>query len=253
MIKAACHIHSEWSYDGKWSLPRLAAEFGRRGYRVLLMTEHDRGFTRARLYEYREACCRASSERILVLPGIEYSDATNTVHVLTWGEVPFLGENVPTSELLDAVQRAEGVAVLAHPCRRNAWRSFELDWARNLTGIELWNRKTDGWCPSSKAAALIARTGAASFTGLDFHSRKQMFPMAMSLDLDGALTEKSVVECLRALRCQPYFSNIHLSQTATTTLLLTLSLLETGRRFARWVYRRSNRLSWHRTPQHPAS
>jgi hypothetical protein len=26
-IAAACHIHSDWSYDGKWPLPKLAAEF----------------------------------------------------------------------------------------------------------------------------------------------------------------------------------------------------------------------------------
>jgi hypothetical protein len=237
-VRAACHIHSNWSYDGSWTVEELASEFSRRGYRALMMSEHDRGFTPARLHEYREACCRASSDRILVVPGIEYSEATNTVHVLTWGKIPFLGENMPTSELLAAVKRAGGLAVLAHPCRRNAWRSFNLDWARNLTGIELWNRKADGWCPSSRAAAMIARTGVASFTGLDFHSRKQMFPIAMSLDLKGALTEESVLECLRAGRCQPYFSSLHLNQTAATTLLLTLSFLETGRRFGRWIYRK---------------
>src|SRR5690242_19858994 len=125
MIKAACHIHSDWSYDGKWPLGELAKEFARRGYRVLMMTEHDRGFSETRWFEYRKACAQASSIDILVVPGIEYSDADNTVHVLTWGPLPFLGENIPTGELLAKVKAANGVAVLAHPNRKEAWKQFQ--------------------------------------------------------------------------------------------------------------------------------
>src|SRR5580765_6217960 len=106
-VLAICHVHSEWSYDGSWSLAALSAKFAQRGCRVLMMTEHDRGFTAGRFDEYRRACADASSGKILVVPGIEYSDAANRVHVLTWG-VPFLGEGLPTSELLEAVKAAYG-------------------------------------------------------------------------------------------------------------------------------------------------
>ena len=58
-VLAVCHVHSKWSYDGSWSLEALSANFSRRGCRVLMMTEHDRGFTAARLAEYREACARS--------------------------------------------------------------------------------------------------------------------------------------------------------------------------------------------------
>src|SRR5882762_5550801 len=101
---AACHVHSNWSYDGTWTLEDLSAKFRRRGCRVLMMTEHDRGFSAARLAEYRQACAEVSSEEILVVPGIEYSDAANRVHVLVWGPVPFLGENLPTIEILERVK-----------------------------------------------------------------------------------------------------------------------------------------------------
>ena len=117
---AACHIHSDWSYDGSWPIEQLAAEFARRGYNVLLMTEHDRGFSQARLEDYRAVCLRASTAEMLVVPGIEYSDASNTIHILTWGDVPFLGEGMPTSTVLEEVNRARGVSVFAHPRRRNA-------------------------------------------------------------------------------------------------------------------------------------
>jgi predicted metal-dependent phosphoesterase TrpH len=45
MTQATCHVHSEWSYDGSWTLPRIAEAFGRRGSDVVLMSEHDKGFS----------------------------------------------------------------------------------------------------------------------------------------------------------------------------------------------------------------
>ena len=150
-ILAACHVHSSWSYDGSWSLDSLALAFARRGCRVLMMTEHDLGFNAHRFAEYRDACARATSEHIFVLPGIEYSDTDNRVHVLVWG-VPFLGEGLTTEAVLDAVAHHGGVAVLAHPSRKAAWECFKPEWAQRLLGVEAWNRKYDGWAPSERAA-----------------------------------------------------------------------------------------------------
>lgn len=202
MIKAACHIHSEWSYDGKWPLPKLATEFERRGYRVLLMTEHDRGFSQDRLLEYREACAQASTERVLIVPGIEYSDADNVVHILVWGAIPFLGEALPTAELLEKVKDAGGIAVMAHPSRKEAWKRFESHWISKLLGIEIWNRKTDGWAPSKSAVPLMHETSLVPFVGLDFHSRRQFFPLATELDVEGPITETSVFAEVKSGGCR---------------------------------------------------
>jgi hypothetical protein len=168
---AACHVHSDWSYDGSWPIDKLAAEFARRGYDVLLMTEHDKGFSQAKLDDYRAACRSASNPEMLVVPGIEYSDATNTVHILTWGDIPFLGESTPTSTVLDGVTQARGVSVFAHPRRRNAWRQYDPSWSAKLLGVEVWNRKTDGWRPSDKGVALVGTS--IPFVSLDFHERIQ--------------------------------------------------------------------------------
>jgi hypothetical protein len=202
VIKAACHIHSEWSYDGKWSLPKLAAEFGRRGYRVLLMTEHDRGFTEARLLEYREACDQASTKELLIIPGIEYSDADNIVHILTWGLVPFLAKALPTFELLQRVEVAEGVAVFAHPSRKEAWKKFNPRWSSKLLGVEIWNRKTDGWAPSKAAAPFLKGNSSLPFVGMDFHTQRQFFPLSTELEIQSPITETSVLECLKSRRCR---------------------------------------------------
>ena len=202
-MRAACHIHSNWSYDGSWSIPDLASAFASRGYQLLLMTEHDRGFDSIKYGEFRSACADASTPELLVVPGIEYSDSDNTIHVLVWGDIPFLGVEQPTLKLLQSVREANGFSVLAHPSRRGAWKLFDPRWVPLLGGIELWNRKTDGWTPSSPARALIQAHSASAFVGLDFHSRKQFFPLAMSFDLNETLSEASVLSSLLNNRLTP--------------------------------------------------
>lgn len=237
MIKTACHVHSDWSYDGKWSIENLAIAFGQRGYRVVMMTEHDLGFTEARRLEHREACARASSDKILVIPGIEYSDAKNVVHVLVWGPVPFLGEAVPTSELLKSVAAANGIAVLAHPSRKNAWQCFDPEWSKYLLGIEVWNRKTDGWAPSRNAAPLLEGNSLLEFVGLDFHARNQFFPLAMELDIDSEVNENSVLECLRARCCRATAFGGSLQGIMRGGFRFTLNSVERCRRSASEAYR----------------
>jgi hypothetical protein len=197
-VRAACHIHSDWSYDGKWPLEKLAGAFSNRGYDVLMITEHDRGFDEERRLKHREACRRASTDRILLVPGIEYSDKENCVHTLVWGGVPFVGVDVETDKVLAATDAHHAVAVMAHPSRRQAWRAFHPSWASSLSGIELWNRKTDGWSPSSDAARLLEATGVRPFVGLDFHERNQFFPLATIIELQPPVTEASIVASLRA-------------------------------------------------------
>lgn len=229
-LLAACHVHSEWSYDGSWSLQALSEKFRSRGCRIVMMTEHDRGFTQARFAEYREACAKASSDEILVVPGIEYSDAANRVHVLVWGLVPFLGEGLPTGEMLKAVHSAGGVAVLAHPSRRDAWKTFETSWADRLLGIEMWNRKYDGWAPSQTAPALLQATGTIPFVGLDFHTGKQLFPLGMRLEVPAAISEFTVLDSLNSRRCTPVAFGLPISQKIARSAFPVLRLAEHSRR-----------------------
>ncbi len=229
-VLAACHVHSEWSYDGSWRLEALAESFRRRGYRILLMTEHDRGFSKERLKEYRSACSKASSERLLIVPGIEYSDEENRVHVLVWGDIPFLGEGLRTTEMLAEVCASGGVAVLAHPSRREAWKSFEPEWSDKLLGIEIWNRKYDGWAPGKTAPHLLENTKAVCFVGLDFHTDRQFFPLGMSLDLHGEPSEATVLDALKEKRCVAHAFRMPLRKGTRWGAISLLKLAERGRR-----------------------
>ena len=241
-LLAACHMHSEWSYDASWSLEALRDKFSRRGCRVLLMTEHDRGFSAQRFAQYREACSRASSSAMLVVPGIEYSDAANRVHVLVWG-APFLGEGLPTGEMLERVQSSNGVAVLAHPSRKNAWQAFQPQWAGKFLGIETWNRKYDGWAPSKTAATLPQTGDPIPFVGMDFHTARQTFPLAMALELEGDITEDAVVDSLRSRRCSARAFGVPLGQHLLRALIPALSVAEKSRRKAASLVRQSKALA----------
>jgi predicted metal-dependent phosphoesterase TrpH len=229
-VLAACHVHSNLSYDGSYTLEALSDKFSRAGYRVLLMTEHDRGFSPERLRQLRQLCDAASTRDLLIIPGIEYSDASNQVHILVWGDVPFLGENLPTRETLQRVKEADGVAVLAHPFRRNAWQCFEPSWGEALAGIEVWNRKYDGFAPNRIAQELQRSIGAIPFVGLDFHTQRQFFPLAMAMDIDSTVTELSVLECIRARRVNPRVFGFQVDGQLVRHALPILEVAEASRK-----------------------
>jgi hypothetical protein len=203
LLRVAAHVHSTWSYDGEWELGDLARAFARRGYDAVLMSEHDCTFDDERWEHFRAACATASTGGALLVPGIEYSDAASLVHVPVWGADRFLGSERPTGELLRDARAAGAVAVLAHPDRRSAWRSFAPDWLELAHGVEIWNRKVDGWAPGSAGLELAAGADLWPFVGLDFHSARQFFPLAMTAPLDGALSPRAVLDVLRAGRLRP--------------------------------------------------
>jgi hypothetical protein len=203
VLRVAAHVHSTWSYDGEWRLEDLARAFARRGYDAVLMSEHDRTFDDDRWERFQAACAAASAAGALLVPGVEYSDAENLVHVPVWGAERFLGRDRPTGQVLRDARAAGAVAVLAHPHRRDAWRSLEADWLGLAHGVEIWNRKVDGWAPGPVGVALAADNDLWPFVGLDFHSARQFFPLAMVAPLDRRLSVQALLSVLRAGDLRP--------------------------------------------------
>lgn len=191
-IRAAFHVHSEWSYDAEIPLTEIAELFRGRHCQAVFMCEHDRGFSAERFQAYVAACREASLVGgPLLVPGIEYASPDDRVHVPVWGPVPFLGEGAPTTELLRAVDAHGGAAVLAHPVRRDAWQVFEPEWLALSKGIEIWTRKWDGWAPNRRACRMAAEAGLVGVGALDLHRAHQLFPLSMELQLEGPLQRMS--------------------------------------------------------------
>ncbi|MHA6262888.1 CehA/McbA family metallohydrolase domain-containing protein [Arenibacterium sp. CAU 1754] len=202
-VRVVMHAHSEWSYDAEWPLDRIAQVMPRFGAQVVMMCEHDTGFPADRWDEYRAACAVASTPDCLIVPGIEYSDENNDVHLPTWGIREFLGESRPVADLLADVTRYGGASVFAHPARRDVWRIYDPAWTPLLAGLEVWNRKTDGIAPGHEAMKLLPRTGLPPVVGMDFHRRNQLWPLTNLFEVDGPITEASLVAALRAGRVTP--------------------------------------------------
>jgi hypothetical protein len=194
----AAHAHSDWSYDGRFSLPAVARLLAALGYRGVLMSEHDRGFDEDRWAAYREACASASTPTFLVVPGIEYSSPDNVIHIPVWGDLPFLGEELETTALLQTVGELGGAAVFAHPSRLAAWQRFAPEWSRHLLGVEVWNVKQDGYAPSADGIELWRRYPALMpLADLDFHTVRHLFPLALEIGVPDRLTVRSVHTALR--------------------------------------------------------
>ncbi|MEU4563793.1 PHP domain-containing protein [Actinoplanes sp. NPDC023936] len=205
-VRVAAHVHSAWSDDATWKLPDIAAAFADQGFRVVLLADHSREFEPSRLTEYWDACAAASTDRVLLVPGIEYNDPDNVVHVPVWGRVPFYGHTPDISDLLGKVAADGGIAVLAHPWRREAWRRYDPAWTPLLSGVEVWNRKYDGIAPNRHAASLARREGLRPFASVDFHTRRQLFPLGVDLTLSGSTVDRDAVEeALAAGRFVPMF------------------------------------------------
>ena len=198
-VRVAAHVHSEWSYDADWPLAELVRAFRKRGYDAVLMAEHDRGFDDARWEAYRAACAEASTEELLLVPGMEYEDSASLVHVPVWGvDLPFLGAARPTEELLRDAKAHDAFTVFAHPARRDAIMSFRPEWAPLIDAVEIWNRHYDGIAPYPRGRRFAAEQGLRPFAALDFHTRRQFFPLALVLELEEPVSASAVVEALCA-------------------------------------------------------
>ena len=72
-----------------------------------------------------------------------------------------------------------------------------------MSGVEVWNRKADGWCPSAETLTWINLHHASvpHFVGLDFHSVRQLYPLTMELRVEDDM-ETSVFDAMRHKRCE---------------------------------------------------
>lgn len=201
-MRVVLHAHSNWSYDGSWALADIAKLYGGWGVDVVMMSEHDTGFDPKRFDDYRAECAAASTKRCTLIPGIEYSSPDNDIHILTWGLKGFLAEHRPVAETLEKVAAAGGVAVFAHPVRRQCWKKYDPAWTPLLSGVEVWNRKADGLAPGREALRLMDETGLAPTVGQDFHVRRQFYPLSHKVTVEGDL-EASLVAAIRDRQLRP--------------------------------------------------
>ncbi len=206
-VRAAVHVHSEWSFDSVIDPPRPRARLpaawvpGRAHRR-----EHCQSLEHPRPGRPTGTLCRQPSDAdFLVVPGLEYRDADNVVHVPTWGELPTSATG-STSVGCSARWRREGAspARTSGPTRRAPALRGGLD---------------ERTCPASRSEPQVRRmatwpcgagrwpraSGLPGVASLDFHRRRQFHPLATVLDIEGPLRPGSVHAALRAGRFHAEF------------------------------------------------
>jgi predicted metal-dependent phosphoesterase TrpH len=173
-MRAALHMHSTYS-DGEFTLRALRDIFIDAGCRIIAVTDHADSFDAERLARYVSECADLCDERLLLVPGLEFS-CRQRMHILGYGVTTRCHSDVP-ADVIRHIAEQGGVSVIAHP------KDEFFDWIRRFDvlpdGIEAWNSKYDGrHAPRPQTFALIRELRHRSpdllaFYGIDLHWRHQ--------------------------------------------------------------------------------
>ena len=198
MLNVYSHLHTNFSYDGRWPLEKVASAFRKLGADILLVSEHSQRLGSEKWKNYRGLCKELSNEKIRIIAGVEYSTPKNCIHFPTWGIEEYLGEELEPEKILEAARSHGAWCILAHPERRAAWNAFDSAWpSKGLCGVEVWNRKTDGLTPSSKGLELASNHSLTPVASVDFHGPKQLYPLYNKLNSERSLIQESDCEIIR--------------------------------------------------------
>lgn len=172
-FKGLIHVHSNFSYDGVHSLSELE-EFGRKkGYHFIALTEHSETLNDETMLRYVAECENVSRAGCLIVPGIEF-DCENDIHILGLGAERYTSRK-DAVEVAQFIKEQNGIAVIAHPKRRN--HSVPSALLEVADGIEVWNVAYDGrFVPNTQALRLLEKARDESngrrrlaFGGQDLH------------------------------------------------------------------------------------
>ena len=191
LYKGVMHVHSTYSYDGKLTLDEIAGYATERGYDFIALSEHSEDLNSEIMPEYIKDCQKASSERCLLIPGVEFS-CENNLHILGYGMNVFT-DSIDPFTVSEFITNNHGVAVIAHPSRYN----YEIPplLACRVHGIEIWNSAYDGrFIPNDRSIELLLNskngdTLPFAFAGLDFHRPHNRKNVEIIVECDGFNSE----------------------------------------------------------------
>jgi hypothetical protein len=174
MPLGALHLHSTYS-DGEFTLPELREVLRSAGCRFACVTDHADYFDEVLLQRYVDECLTLSDEGFRFIPGLEYP-CEQRLHIVGYGATKLTASSDPC-EVIEHIESAGGIAVVAHP------QDALFDWIASLDrvpqGLEVWNSKYDGrYAPRASTFDLLRRLherrpDCRAFYGQDLHWRKQ--------------------------------------------------------------------------------
>lgn len=240
--RVVLHVHSTISYDGELSVAEIAALMRSHGVSVCCLAEHSRGLTAEKAARLAAECRAHSNSELLLVPGIEYDVQPNN-HLLGYGCTAVLDTDDP-QKVADAIRRAGGLAVLAHPGPGDLTDNPQL--AAAVDGVEVWNTMHDGaYLPNPEVLAqfqIVRRRepGKLALHGNDFHFRGNFHNAGLDLEWgDEELTWPAVVARLRAGRYRMSNRLIHIPAAGVNR---PKQLLIAALKLGQWLAGRLKRL-----------
>ena len=198
------HVHSDFSFDGTKSIEEIISQVSPEGYRFLALAEHVPGLDEEVFAEYLDCCKSASTEELVVIPGLEVISEFD-LEILALGIDRWIGPG-PLRTVIDAVHDAGGLAVLAHPYGWNPDFYLSIQSAlADLHGVEVWNHRRDGDSGENPGALKLldhlrqANEGMLAFGGMDYHGPYKGRDLVTIAEPE-VLTEEAVVSALKAGR-----------------------------------------------------
>jgi hypothetical protein len=152
------------------------------------------------MQEYVGVCESLSSDRFLVIPGLEFALHGGDTHILGYGVTRRI-RTTNMEDLVDGIHREGGIAVLAHPPAGSINLIGPIK--SKLDGIEVWNCRYDGiYSPRADSLQLLKRirsvnVQASAFGGIDLHKLGQAHrPIFVEVNAE-TLDRNSILEALR--------------------------------------------------------
>lgn len=139
IVRGILHVHSDFSYDGRNSIPEWAAFLRAKGYNFVCLTEHDDDFDDAKMAGLVEECRKVSTPSFHMIPGLEFRCA-NKAHILGLALTKFYRTDDPI-EAAQFIRANNGVSVIAHP--RGYEGNITKELLKTVDGVEVWNGAKD--------------------------------------------------------------------------------------------------------------
>lgn len=185
--RVLAHAHTDWSHDGRLTLAEWVAIARALPCDVVLFTEHEEsGWTSERYERYVRACDEASTDRVELIPGIEFLQ--EGCHVLGYGLRTLPPRPSTAGELARAVAEQGSFLCLAHPAKYR-WR-IPASLVGAAIGVEVWNSKWiyDGTLGPHPRSLRLGRDKRL-LAGQDVHARHHVTSVFLHTDTPDVLAD----------------------------------------------------------------
>ncbi len=230
------HVHSDYSRDGKDSLPELRDACRARGIGFVALTDHAEDLDEERWNEYVLSCASLSDDECLLIPGLEFRFTGYTgLHLLALGLRRWITPTTP-EEFIAQTREGARFTISAHPVLAR-YRMPETV-ALGIDAIEVWNASYNTrFLPDPRAIRLVRQTRRRhpellGTAGLDQHDSRndRETRIILSRESSDPLGEMRAGRYENVGRTMRFDSTVTMSPRAFAIL-----------RAARWIFDRAER------------